>query len=230
MTETTLASRASAARAELARWRDDLTDALAAKFPAAELPALWDAICARFDELLAMAPDPGWRAPTMRVFSTAGALYVAVFLALVPRGFDAAGAWAVCEAATRSHFARMRGLERSAASAGMFSWPMKWLTRSLDARSRGGPVGGWVARYVPGDGEEFDYGVDYTRCAIRELAVAAGAAEFAPYICLADVLGSDAFGWGLVRNETLAQGGARCDFRFKRGGATRVRVRLPIRD
>ena len=68
----------------------------------------------------------------------------------------------------------------------------------------------------------------YTRCAIRELAVAYGAAEIAPYICLADITGSRAFGWGLTRTETIAQGASRCDFRFKRGADTRVRVSLPV--
>lgn len=227
MTEPTLAARASAARAELARWREDFEGALAAQFPAAEIPSLWAAIGARFDELLEKMPDPGWRAPTMRAFSTSGAIYVAVRLVLASRGLDAARTWTVCEAATRAHFAKMKGMERSAASSGMFSWPMRWLVRSLQARSREAPVGGWAASYVAGDGA-FDFGVDYTRCAIRELAVSAGAADFAPYICLADIAGSEEFGWGLVRTETIAQGGSRCDFRFKRGGETKVRVRLPV--
>lgn len=228
MTEATLAARASAAHAELSRWQDDFTGALAPHFPESELPALWQTIAARFADLLEKMPDPGWRAPSMRMFSTGGAVYIAVRLALAPHGWDAARTWSVCEAATRTHFARMRGLQRAAASAGMFSWPMRWLTRDLEARSREAPVGGWVATYVPGDGERFDYGVDYGRCAIRQLAVDAGAADFAPYICLSDIIGSEEFGWGLVRTETLAQGGTRCDFRFKRGGATDVRVRLPV--
>lgn len=228
MTEATLTAHASAAHAELARWKDDFAGALAAHFPADELPALWHDVEARFAELLARMPDPGWRAPAMRMFSVGGAVYIAVRLALAAHGFDAERTWGVCEPATRSHFARMRGLQRAAASAGMFSWPMRWLTRRLEARSREAPVGGWAVTYIDGDGERFDYGVDYGRCAIRQLAVDVGAADFAPYICLSDIIGSEEFGWGLVRTETLAQGGTRCDFRFKRGGATDVRVRLPI--
>lgn len=105
---------------------------------------------------------------------------------------------------------------------------MKALSRSIARRSKEAPVGGWAFDFVEGVKGELDYGVDYTRCAIRELAIANGAADFAPYICLADIAGSDTFGWGLARTETIAQGGARCDFRFKRGRPTDVKIRLPV--
>jgi len=217
----TMATRRRAATRELARWHDDLAPLLAS----APTPVPWDAVAASFDALLPLLPDPGWRAPTMRVFSLGGAVYVAVYKAMAAAGYDAAGAWALCEAATRSHFARMKGLARAAASRGMFSWVMRALTRSLDARSQRAPVGGWVARFVAGDAVP-DYGVDYQRCAIHELAVAAGAADFAPFICNSDAIGSEVFGWGLTRTETLAQGGPRCDFRFSRGAPTRVRLHV----
>lgn len=46
------------------------------------------------------------------------------------------------------------------------------------------------------------------------MAVGSGTGELAPYICLADISG--------------IQGALRCDFRFHRGGPTRVKVRLPV--
>jgi len=208
---TTLADRKSFCLAELTRWQDDLVPALAT------IPdgPTFEAVRERFVTLLEKMPDPGWRAPTMRAFSTSGALYVAVYLAMRESGADAKTAWSVCEKATASRFARMKGMERSAASSGMFSWPMRFLVRSLEARSKGAPLGGWAARYVP-PSESSDYGVDYDRCAIHQLAIDADAAEFAPFICNADAIGSHEFGGGLVRTETLAQGGTRCDFRFKK--------------
>lgn len=218
---TTLADRKSACLAELKRWHEDLVPALAA---VSDAPTI-EAVQARFETLLEKMPDPGWRAPTMRAFSTSGALYVAVYLAMRERGADAAKAWSVCEMATASHFARMKGMERSAASSGMFSWPMRYLVRSLEARSKEAPVGGWAARYIP-PSESLSYGVDYDRCAIHQLAIDADAADFAPFICNADAIGSEAFGWGLTRTETLAQGGKRCDFRFTKGGETKVRLHV----
>ncbi len=211
----TMAGRAGACRAELERWRTHLEAAWGADGPP------WPELVERFVALLGSMPDPGLLAPTMRAFSTSGAMYVAVYLVLRDRGIGPAEAWAVCERATRARFEGMRGLERAAAASGMFSFPMRWLVKHLESRSRTAPVGGWVARFVAGDAGS-DYGVDYDRCAIRDLAVEAGAAEFAPYICNADLVGSEVFGWGLRRSETLAQGGKRCDFRFRRGGETRA--------
>jgi hypothetical protein len=49
------------------------------------------------------------------------------------------------------------------------------------------------------------------------------------YLCPADILYSQALGWGLMRTTTLAEGAARCDFRFKKGGVTRVAVPEPLR-
>jgi hypothetical protein len=214
--------------AELDRWAPAFREALLAHEPAAVVDAVLAAQRAHASEIAAAVPDPGWAAPQMRAFTIGGLLYVALHRALAPRGYDAARTWAICDAATRTRFANMSALERRLASDGMFSWPMKALSRWLAGRSTNEPVGGWVFDFVEGKAGEFDYGVDYKRCAIRELAIANGAADLAPYICLADVPGSDIFGWGLVRTETLAQGGARCDFRFRRGSPTDVLVRLPV--
>lgn len=210
---------------EIGRWIPDFREALANE-PEAEA-----VVADARDHIVAIArttPDPGWAAPHMRAFTLGGMVYVAFYLALAPRGYDAARAWTVCEAATRRHFERMRGLERKIAVEGLFGWPALAMFRWLARRSQRTPVGGWVFTFVEGSPGRFDYGIDYQRCAIREMAIAQGAADFAPFICLADVSGSETFGWGLARNETIAQGGRRCDFRFQRGGETRIRVRLPL--
>lgn len=212
---------------EFARWRDDFAGALQARGEA-EAGAILKESERHLIAMLPSIPDPGWTAPHMRAFTMGGAFYVAVYLALAARDYDTKSAWAVCEAATRTHFARMSSLEKRLASDGLFGWPMKALSRWIAKRSAKTPVGGWVFDFVEGEPGRFDYGIDYKRCAIRELAIANGAAAFAPFICLADVPGSELFGWGLHRSETLAQEGARCDFRFRRGGETTVKVRLPV--
>ncbi len=76
--------------------------------------------------------------------------------------------------------------------------------------------------YVPGDGVTFDYGVDYLECASCKFLARQGAPELAPYLCTVDTIYSELFGWGLMRTKTLAEGGDCCDFRFKRGGPTRI--------
>ena len=74
----------------------------------------------------------------------------------------------------------------------------------------------WVYRFVEGDGRNFDYGIDYEECAIVKFYRSQGAVELAPYCCQQDFPMSDALGWGLRRTTTIAEGGAICDFRFKR--------------
>ncbi len=74
----------------------------------------------------------------------------------------------------------------------------------------------WVYSVVEGDGESFDYGLDYTECGICKFFQAQGAGEFVPYLCCLDFIVSERMGTGLVRTTTLAQGGEKCDFRFKR--------------
>ena len=76
--------------------------------------------------------------------------------------------------------------------------------------------GDWVGQAVPGDGKTFDVGYDYTECGAVKYFKAQGVPEVAPYFCLNDFLASKAQGTGLVRQGTLAQGAARCDFRYKR--------------
>lgn len=80
----------------------------------------------------------------------------------------------------------------------------------------------FVLNYVEGDGREFDYGVDYSECATCKFLRAENAFELAPYECATDKPISELMGWGLTRTMTLAEGFPKCDFRFKKGGKTRV--------
>ena len=75
----------------------------------------------------------------------------------------------------------------------------------------------WVFEVVDGDGQTFEYGLDYTECAICKFFHAQGADELTPYICLLDFPISQALGTGVTRTKTLAEGADRCDFRFKPG-------------
>jgi len=87
--------------------------------------------------------------------------------------------------------------------------------------------GDWVATFIEGDGEEFDYGIDITECGICQFYHAQGADELAPYLCLSDCVVSNAFDRGLVRYKTLAEGAEVCDFRYKKGRETFVN---PLRE
>lgn len=76
----------------------------------------------------------------------------------------------------------------------------------------------FVAEVVMGDGKEFDWGIDFTECAIQKFYVAHNGLEFLPHVCKLDYLTGEALGLGLVRTKTLADGADRCNPRLKRGG------------
>ena len=75
----------------------------------------------------------------------------------------------------------------------------------------------FVMHYIDGEGEDFDFGFDYTVCPINNFWREQGEEELLPYICLYDFFMSDLAKSGLIRTQTLAEGFDRCDFRFKRG-------------
>lgn len=100
--------------------------------------------------------------------------------------------------------------------------------RAAESHQRRYP-GDYVYTFVEGDGETFDHGVDYLECATCKFLQQQGALELGPHLCVADVLYSEMLGWGLIRTKTLAEGADRCDFRFKKGGPTRVAVPESLR-
>jgi hypothetical protein len=85
----------------------------------------------------------------------------------------------------------------------------------------------WVLTFVEGNGQDFTYGVDVTECAIQKYLTKQGAPELTRYLCLTDYVVSEAMGRGLVRDKTLAEGCAVCNFRYKQG---RPSYLYPLRD
>lgn len=78
----------------------------------------------------------------------------------------------------------------------------------------------WVSQFVDGTGQDFDFGMDVTECAIVKYMHAQGADEFTPWLCHLDYVMAEAGGYGLTRTKTLAWGCDRCDFRTKAHGTT----------
>ena len=78
----------------------------------------------------------------------------------------------------------------------------------------------FLMEYVEPRSGEFDFGYDYTRCALERLFARYGAAEYLPYVCLGDYALFRSLGVGFSRTQTIAHGAPKCDFRFKRKGRT----------
>jgi hypothetical protein len=95
----------------------------------------------------------------------------------------------------------------------------KMKKKCADSQLRQYP-GDWVAEFVEGEGDRFDFGLDMTECGICKFYKEQGAEEYVPYMCLGDYPQFRAFGIGLTRTQTIGNGAPKCDFRFKKGGKT----------
>jgi len=89
--------------------------------------------------------------------------------------------------------------------------------------------GGYVLNYVEGNGQDFDFGIDWIECGFCKFLCAQNAMGLAPYVCAADKAASEMMGWGLTRTMTLGEGREKCDFRFKKGGRTNVTLPQSLR-
>jgi hypothetical protein len=113
-------------------------------------------------------------------------------------------------------------------------WFSRWFrrlakNRAIRSHQRMYPTN-FVLNYVEGDGQEFDYGVDYIECANCKFLQAENAFEIAPYVCATDKPISELVGWGLYRTTTIADGAPICKFRFKKGGKTQVVIPQSLHD
>jgi hypothetical protein len=78
--------------------------------------------------------------------------------------------------------------------------------------------GDFVVQFVPGDGRNFDFGLDFTGCAIHKFFQAEQAGHFAKYMCRIDYLTTRFKGIELTRTGTIASGASKCDFRYRLAG------------
>lgn len=183
------------------------------------------------DALARLAPRVPWvggpRGVVFNAFLAITAQELAAFHAFRDHGHPPAEAWTWCHRALQARLSTWPTWRRR-----LVAWLVgSPLTRRIvERRARAGGthrVGGFEVRYRAGDGATFAFGVDYVRCANLDFVLEHDGASFAPFVCVSDVALSEALGWGLARTETLADGCARCDFRFRPGGPTLVRSALP---
>ncbi len=69
--------------------------------------------------------------------------------------------------------------------------------------------GNWVAEFIKGNGDDFDFGYNYTECALCKFYYSRGTPELAPFVCLNDFIRSKRLNTGLHRTKTL-DGGQVC--------------------
>ena len=109
----------------------------------------------------------------------------------------------------------------------MFSRLMRTIIARRARQQKKVHFGDFEVEYLIGGGDEIDFGVNYLQCGNYTFVKRHGGEEFAPYICMSDIVLSESMGWGLIRTQTLADGCTQCDFRLKKGAATQITSKTP---
>ncbi len=197
---------------------------LARELVGMDIDALIQETRAEYGQLIPQLPDIGGKQPFTQ-FLTFTALWLALYRAAQRRGKTAEQVgeliFQICCAFMQVYPAFLARLMGGVNFSPIY---LKNLRRRAAESRLSSYADDYVYDFIQGDGKMFDYGVDYLQCAACKFLESQQARELAPYLCPVDILYSERLGWGLQRTMTLAQGAQRCDFRFKRGGATRVAV------
>ncbi len=167
------------------------------------------------------------RARALNAFLRITAQELAVYRVMKRHGRSAEEAWEICHNAITARMEDYPAWKAWLLNKIMFSGLMKRRVRRRAEKNEQLRFGNFEVRYLIGDGEDYDWGVDYVACGNYDFVKAQGAEEFAPYVCLSDMALGKALRWGLVRTETLADGCGRCDFRFKEGAGIHISSKIP---
>ena len=169
----------------------------------------------------------GARAKALNAFLLITAQELAVYRTMKKNGKSPGEAWELCHKALRLRMGEYSKIKKWLIKKLMFSKLLKKRVKMRAEKNLLMKVGDFEIRYIAGDGKEFDWGVDYVKCANFNFLKAQGAEEFAPYVCMSDIALGDALEWGLIRTHTIADGFATCDFRFKKGSGCSISSKTP---
>jgi len=169
----------------------------------------------------------GLRARLLNSFLLITAQEFAAYKAMKKLGKPPGEAWELCHEALRFRMAEIPRWKRWLLRRFMFSRLVRKIVARRARQQQKVQFGDFKIEYIMGEGDEFDFGVNYLQCGNYNFVKRNGGEEFAPYVCMSDIVLSEAMGWGLIRTQTLADGCPHCDFRFKKGAATQISSKTP---
>jgi hypothetical protein len=169
----------------------------------------------------------GARARLFNTFLLITAQELAAYKVMKRHGKPPGEAWELCHEALRFRLAEIPPWKRWLLRRFMFSRLVRQIMARRARQQQRVCFGDFEVEYLIGDGDEFDFGVNYLQCGNQNFVKRHGGEEFAPYVCMSDIALSDAMGWGLIRTQTLADGCQHCNFKFKKGGATQISSKTP---
>lgn len=169
----------------------------------------------------------GLRGKLLNTFLLITAQELATYKGMKKHGKRPAEAWELCHQALRLRLAKIPRWKRWLLKQLMFSSLVKKIIARRAKQQQKFRFGDFEIEYVISERDDFDLGVNYSQCGNLRFVIEHGGEAFAPYICMSDIALSDAWGWGLLRTQTLADGCDYCDFRFKQGAATQISSKTP---
>ena len=174
-----------------------------------------------FEALIPQLPYIGGDMNMLTINLIQSAWCLAMYQALQPRGKTVEDVGRIIYQAVEAMMnAYPRGFSRLGGIIQMSSLSLEDLKISAELSHKRLYEGDWVFDVVEGDGETFDWGIDYSECGICKFFQTQEAPELTPYLCLLDFPMSEATDSGLIRTETLANGNQQCNFRYKWGRPT----------
>ena len=169
----------------------------------------------------------GTRARALNSFLIITSQEIALYKAMKKHGKTCCEIWEICHEAIKQRMEKFSKIKNWLLKKLMHSNFLMKRVRQRAQNNENLKFGDFEVKYLIGDGDKFDWGVDYISCGNYNFAKAQGAEEFAPYICMSDIPLGDALEWGLIRTQTIADGYQSCDFRFKKDTKTRIYSKTP---
>ena len=164
----------------------------------------------------------GARARMLNSFLLITAQELAAYKAIKKNGKSPEEAWELCHETLRFRLAEIPKWKRWLLRRFMFSHLVRKIIARRAWQQQKVRFGDFEIAYLIDEEGEYDFGVNYLQCGNLTFVKTHGGDKFAPFVCMSDIALSEAMGWGLIRTQTLADGCSHCDFRFKKGAATKI--------
>ncbi|MGI9323681.1 MAG: DUF4336 domain-containing protein [Pseudomonadales bacterium] len=205
-----------------------MDESLRAKYGAANAQQMYAKVRDEYNLLIPEIPRiSGSRARMLNQFLIITAQELAAYKGLKKLDMPVEDIWQLCHKAIRLRANTVPKWKRWLLKQVMFSKLLSKVMARRAALRQIGRFGEFEIEYLDADREDFDLGINYRGCGNYNFVMKHGGAEFAPYICMSDIALSEAFGWGLVRTQTLADGCDHCDFRMNKDGPTQISSKTP---
>jgi hypothetical protein len=205
--------------------------ALSTQFPKDEVERIIQQLQDEFRALLPRLPYIGGQQNPLTTNLVACSWFLALYRVLQPRGLsdDEIGdlVYRVAEEWVTSAPRWIGRVQMLLAKTPLLRMILERISRQTQQQKY---PGDFVVHFVPGDGRNFDFGLDFTGCAIHTFFQAEQAGHFAKYMCRIDYLTTSYKGIELIRTSTIANGADKCDFRYRLANRSKQYIALSAKD